>query len=143
MGAFGHEMTKGVARLLRWVLRALRIFSWANYGDMTREVLFEELFAQWGCLLGGKQGVCPVWLSEFGSGEDPSSYDMKWLHKILQYIESVDADWAYWPLNVGNKPGTSDNESYGMLSSKWTPKPEGDIRLNLFREHGLLPKPHT
>ena len=50
----------------------------------------------------------------------------------------MDADFAYWPLNVGPKPGDGGDESYGMLTKEWTAKSEDDVRLNLMRRRVQL-----
>merc|ERR1719440_85423 len=107
-------MNKGMMRLLRNLLRALKIFSSENYGDMSRSRLAEELYNQWAFLL--KAGTCPIWVSEFGCGPS-SDYELQWFEKFVEFLGSVDADWAYWPLNVGPKPGSGGDESYGMLTS--------------------------
>merc|ERR1711924_176562 len=105
---------------------ALHIFSSANYGDMSRDSLAKELDSQWAYLL--KAGTCPVWVSEFGTGPEPGSYDLQFFEKFVEFLGSADADFAYWPLNVGPKPGAGGDESYGMLTPEWTPKSEGDPR---------------
>lgn len=134
--AFAHNI-KGPQVLLKRALRALGIFSQENYGDMPSEELQSVLREQWGRFLETEQ--YPVWVSEFGSCGGPS-YDLDWFEKFVTYLGSIDADFAYWPLNVGPKPGSTDDyESYGMLSENWTPKPEGDPRLKLMTQHGLLP----
>merc|ERR1711957_959994 len=96
----------------------------------------EELYSQWIYLLKGE--TCPVWVSEFGTGPEPG-YDLQWFENVVKILGSVDADFAYWPLNVGPKPGDGGDESYGMLSKEWMPKLEEDPRLILLRAHGLLP----
>eukprot|EP00439_Symbiodinium_sp_Y106_P006306 s1301_g1.t1 len=57
--------------------------------------------------------------------------------------EAKDADFAYWPLNVGPKPGGSEDEPYGILTNDWQPR-WADLRLQALRKlgHGpLLPLP--
>jgi len=136
--AFGHQMDCGIMWLVRSVLRCLRIFSNENYGDMSSSRLAAELSSQWAYLL--NDGACPVWVSEFGAGPTPRCYDLLWFEKFVEFLASVDVDWAYWPLNVGPKPGDGGDESYGMLAEDWTPKRGGDPRLSLLRSHGLLPQ---
>merc|ERR1711879_4352 len=101
-------------------------------------MLKEELYSQWSFLL--ETNTCPVWVSEFGTGPQ-SGYDLQWFERFVELLGNVDADWAYWPLNVGPKPGVGGDESYGMLSEDWTPKADGDPRLQLLIAHGLLPRP--
>jgi len=122
-------------RHLTSALRGLGVFSSKNYGDMKRAKLFEQLRAEWGWLLEGD--VCPVWVSEFGGSLD-SQEDMRWLADFVAYLASVEADWAYWPLNVGEKPDNGGGEPYGMLADDWTPKLEGDQRLWLLGVAGGL-----
>eukprot|EP00928_Gymnodinium_smaydae_P093910 TRINITY_DN7827_c0_g1_i1.p1 TRINITY_DN7827_c0_g1~~TRINITY_DN7827_c0_g1_i1.p1 ORF type:complete len:463 (+),score=86.63 TRINITY_DN7827_c0_g1_i1:38-1390(+) len=119
---------------LTGLLRKLGFFSPANYGDMDREALFEQFKKEWGFVL--EEGICPVWISEFGASvENPS--EMYWLKLLVEYLAEKGADWAYWPLNVGPKPSCGGDESYGMLSPSWTPKPDGDERLTLLQAAGL------
>eukprot|EP00931_Biecheleriopsis_adriatica_P093597 TRINITY_DN67323_c0_g1_i1.p1 TRINITY_DN67323_c0_g1~~TRINITY_DN67323_c0_g1_i1.p1 ORF type:complete len:439 (-),score=70.99 TRINITY_DN67323_c0_g1_i1:83-1399(-) len=134
--AFGHQMTSGLACFAKTALRALGIFSKENYGDMPSDRLHSEIFHQWGYLLEGNH--CPVWISEFGTCARPG-YDLEWFSRFVEIVGKMDADFAYWPLNTGPKPGSGDDEPYGMLTEQWTPKPEGDPRLRLLALHGLLP----
>lgn len=55
--------------------------------------------------------------------------EMQWLSTYVDILDELDADWAYWPLNVGPKPGVGADEAYGMLSASWRPKANGDVRL--------------
>jgi len=131
--AFAH-WTKPWKRLF---LGGSGILNVENYGMMTRDRLSEQLLGEWGFLL--EADACPVWMSEFGAGE--SSYDLCFLENLVSFLALIDADWAYWPLNVGPKPRSGDNESYGMLTAEWTQKPYGveDRRLELLRTIGLAP----
>lgn len=129
--AFGHLMTSKVMRLVKTVVRKIGLFSQANYGDMSCTELFEELLQQWGFLL--EEDICPVWVSEFGA--DPENgYDKQWFERFVRFLVAMDVDWAYWPLNVGRKPGSEEGEPYGMLNPDWTPKPKGDARLDILDE---------
>jgi len=137
--AFGHTMSEGISYFLRSFVRSLGIFSPENYGDMTKGQLMGEMFRQWGFIL--QSNTCPVWVSEFGSFENPEHYDTKWFERFVECLGSLEADFAYWPLNVGNKPASGHGEPYGLLGADWRPKPEGDRRIDLLRQHGLLPPP--
>mmetsp|Transcript_10130 Transcript_10130/g.19552 ORF Transcript_10130/g.19552 Transcript_10130/m.19552 type:complete len:406 (+) Transcript_10130:3-1220(+) len=133
-------------KCLSGILRRLGIFSKANYGDMSRQSLFEELSRQWGFCL--DEDICPVWVSEFG-GNDGSADEMRWLRMFIDFLVEKDADWAYWPLNVGPKPDSGNDEPYGMLSAEWMPKGAAvksksdggmtatDTRLDLLERAGL------
>merc|ERR1711948_217450 len=100
-----------------------------------RDTLFLQLAKDWGFVL--DSDTCPVWASEFGcNAECPN--DMRWFQQFIDFLVEKDVDWAYWPLNVGPKPGSGDGESYGMLDEKsWTPKAEPDSRLELLKATGL------
>lgn len=119
--------------LRRWpvllgVLRACGIFGRKNYGEMESEQLQQQLLEEWGCLL--ESNACPVWVSEFGADANNED-EMRFFRNFVSALEAADADWAYWPLNVGPKPGCGGDEPYGMLAPDWTPKPGGDSRLSL------------
>eukprot|EP00933_Yihiella_yeosuensis_P053581 TRINITY_DN51836_c0_g1_i1.p1 TRINITY_DN51836_c0_g1~~TRINITY_DN51836_c0_g1_i1.p1 ORF type:complete len:351 (-),score=44.20 TRINITY_DN51836_c0_g1_i1:91-990(-) len=122
---------------LKWIvesLRAVGIITQDNYGDLSPSDLRQQVLSEWGFIL--ENDICPVWVSEFGA--DPNSpFEMNWLREFVGVLESLDADWAYWPLNVGPKPTCKTDEAYGMLSPDWTPKPEGDDRLRLLEALGL------
>lgn len=135
--AFSHKLT-GAMHWVGKMLRGIGIFSEANYGDLDRDALFEELVKQWGFLL--ESNTCPVWVSEFGANAD-EEYDMRFFSQFVAFLEAVDADWAYWPLNVGPKPASGDPESYGMLADDWTPKLEPDPRLEKLRSVGVAQHP--
>lgn len=83
--------------------------------------------------------LCPVWVSEFGA-DTGNAEEMQWLKAFTQTLAASDADWAYWPLNVGPKPSCGSNEAYGMLAPDWRPKDAGDERLELLKQIGLAPK---
>lgn len=107
----------------------LGIVSWRNHGDMAAEgaaELRELMHKEWGWVL--EQNICPVWVSEFGA----SRHELQWFDSFVAILKDYDADWAYWPLNVGPKPASGGDEPYGMLTSSWTPPPKGsDARLKL------------
>ncbi|CAE7382891.1 unnamed protein product [Symbiodinium natans] len=125
---FAHLRREGWQLVSRNLLRFMRIFSHKNYGEMSDSELSGVLSEQWGWLL--ERDVCPVWVSEFGTGPAPG-FDLDWFQRFVGILGRFEVDFAYWPLNVGAKPGGGGDEGYGMLSKDWTPKPEGDIRLNL------------
>lgn len=116
------------------VLGALGVITWRNHGDMAAsgdEELEELMRKEWGFVL--EQECCPVWVSEFGCNLT-SHEEMVWLRSFVEILRDLDADWAYWPLNVGDKPAGGGDESYGMLTSRWEAPPEGsDKRLTLLR----------
>jgi len=128
-----------VPRRWGWALRLLRFLgavSKDNYGDMDRERLREQLQSEWGDIL--DSGTCPVWVSEFGA-DLSNPEEVGWLRDFTSLLAEKDVDWAYWPLNVGPKPGCGEDEAYGVLDARWRPKANSDLRLDLLREAGLKP----
>eukprot|EP00929_Paragymnodinium_shiwhaense_P062799 TRINITY_DN3136_c0_g1_i3.p1 TRINITY_DN3136_c0_g1~~TRINITY_DN3136_c0_g1_i3.p1 ORF type:complete len:590 (+),score=118.56 TRINITY_DN3136_c0_g1_i3:47-1816(+) len=115
-------------------LRSIGLITKDNYGDMTTEGLRKQIELEWGFVL--SRGLCPVWVSEFGAAA-ANPEEMSWLQKFVDILADYDADWAYWPLNVGPKPTCGNDEAYGMLAEDWTPKPRGDVRLSLLEKLGL------
>lgn len=117
--------------LTRWLARS-GLLQWKTYGDMALSggcVLKDQMELEWGTLL--DQDVVPVWISEFGAAANIDE-EMLWLQDFVTILKHYDADWAYWPLNVGPKPGGEGDEGYGMLAKDWTPPTAGsDRRLEL------------
>ncbi|CAJ1335270.1 unnamed protein product [Effrenium voratum] len=104
------------------------------YGEMSEELLEQQMDQDFGFCL--NEDICPVWLSELGA--DLSSGELDWFLKVCKYLEKRDVDFAYWPLNVGPKPGGSDDEAYGILTNDWQPR-WADRRLQALRR--LCPQP--
>ncbi|KZV88777.1 glycosyl hydrolase family 5 protein/cellulase [Exidia glandulosa HHB12029] len=66
----------------------------------------------------------PLWLSEFGWAQsNPSSDEKAYFQCLVSYMESNDADWAYWAV-MGSyyvRDGqTNHDESFGLLNSDWS-----------------------
>jgi len=121
---------------LDFLCRRLGCVTRWNYGDMSRSDLREQLHREWGSVL--EAGLCPVWVSEFGA-DAANLEEMQWLEAFTFLLRLYDADWAYWPLNVGGKPG-GGSEAYGFLTPAWLPKEApGDPRLDLLKAIGLQP----
>jgi len=106
--------------------------------DMEEEELRASMRDEWGFAVEG--GVAPVVLSEFGCAAD-NEREMAWLERVVRYLRETDADFFYWPLNVGPKPGPRGSppsgprggeEHYGFLTSDWSPKWD-DPRLKLLQ----------
>eukprot|EP00928_Gymnodinium_smaydae_P039361 TRINITY_DN26905_c0_g1_i1.p1 TRINITY_DN26905_c0_g1~~TRINITY_DN26905_c0_g1_i1.p1 ORF type:complete len:492 (+),score=92.18 TRINITY_DN26905_c0_g1_i1:144-1478(+) len=76
-----------------------------------------QLDSEWGFCL--DEDICPVWLSEFGCNVN-NVYEMSWFREICNYLKKKNADFAYWPLNVGPKSDGGD-ECYGLLTNDWSP----------------------
>jgi len=107
----------------------------ALYGELSETQLWEQMDKEWGFCL--SQDLCPVWLSEFGADRN-NPKEMMWFERMCRYLAHRDVDFAYWPLNVGQKPGGGGDESYGFLANDWTPR-WCDPRLRMLSE--LLPRP--
>lgn len=120
--------------------RMLGLVSARNYGDMEQLQLEKQIELEWGGVL--KANLCPVWVSEFGVNAT-AAHEMRWLKDFVGLLEKHDADWAYWPLNVGPKPSCGSDESYGMLAPDWTPKTQGDERLDILVRAGLQSQGQT
>jgi hypothetical protein len=116
-------------------LRQLGLVTKHNYGDLGSDRLKDQIYREWGSVL--EAGTCPVWVSEFGCALS-NEQEMRWFKEFVALLKAFEADWAYWPLNVGFKPGTDADEAYGMLSTEWTPTE--DIRLQEMRAIGLTPQ---
>lgn len=119
------------------LLRTAGLVSPLNYGDMGPEELAKQVRQEWGCVL--EADLCPVWVSEFGA-DAGNADEMQWLKAFTQTLADSDADWAYWPLNVGPKPSCGSDEAYGILAPDWRPKDAGDKRLELLKQIGLASK---
>jgi len=120
------------------IIRKLGLITERNYGDLSREELRAQVCAELGPVL--QNELCPVWVSEFGAdAENPQ--EMQWLEDFVGILAEFDADWAYWPLNVGPKPECGTDEAYGMLELDWRPKAIGDSRLAALRGIGLAAPP--
>lgn len=115
-------------------LRTIGLVTKHNYGEMGKERLRDQVDCEWGSVL--KDNLCPVWVSEFGA-DLSNRQEMSWLEDFIEILKECDADWAYWPLNVGYKPGTDAVEAYGMLSESW--EPAEDARVSQLRAVGLEP----
>eukprot|EP00913_Durusdinium_trenchii_P003110 g2874.t1 len=101
----------------------------ALYGEMGQAALETQMDQDFGFCI--DEDLCPVWLSELGCSLDS---ELEWFGK-----ERKDVDFAYWPLNVGPKPGSgADDEAYGILTNDWQPR-WADPRLQALRR--LCPEP--
>lgn len=91
------------------------------YSILPYEYMKADLDSAWGFILEeGNEYTAPIWLSEFGIGRNDEGQGGRWFAHIVRYLKENDIDWAWWPLNVGNKPGTQEEESWGLVSDDWT-----------------------
>lgn len=73
----------------------------------------------------GQSYTGPLWLSEFGVGQNGalSSGDQAYLTCLVSYMEGNDADWSIWAIQGDYyvREGVLGYvESYGLLDSTWT-----------------------
>lgn len=105
---------------VRDVLEIVDFFAGSKlYGEMSSRELEQAMDAEWGFCL--DEDICPVWLSEFGTDASSKS-QLCWFELTCSYLARKDADFAYWPLNVGPKPGSGGDERYGLLTNDWQPR---------------------
>merc|ERR1719495_2435274 len=97
---------------------------------MPEEELHQCLEEEWGFCI--SNDLCPVWVSEFGA-KLSDDFERAWFLKLCRFLRCKDADFAYWPLNSGAKPGGQGEELYSILNLKWEPMWE-DERLICLRE---------
>jgi len=122
----------------QWASETIRfagLITRTNYGDMDRDTLKAQIMKEWGSVL--EANLCPVWVSEFGANSE-SEEEMAWFEAFNDVLGELDADWAYWPLNVGPKPSCGSDETYGMIGDDWRPKKTGDVRLDVMTAAGLM-----
>lgn len=75
-------------------------------------------------LASGKPYTGPLWLSEFGwNQQNPSAQENSYATCLVQYMESNDADWAYWALQGSyyvRDGRVNYDETFGLLNSDWS-----------------------
>ena len=109
-------MTKEIAQVKALVGEESRL-----YGEFSEAELVATARAEWGWLV--EERIAPVWVSEVGGA---SAEECAWLARIFAYIRAVDGDFAWWPVNVGEKPGQpGSEESYGIVGPDWRPCASG------------------
>ena len=104
-----------------------------NYGRLSSYSRFKkELDYFWDFRL-----KSPIWVGEWGYSLkdhlDPKNY---FSQHILRYLKETDIDWAWWPLNVGIKPGSNQKETWGLLEENWKELKKNDVRLEQIK--GLI-----
>lgn len=90
------------------------------------------------------RAIAPIWFGEWGYSQEnllSSELFPKFMHRFLK---ESNLDWAWWPLNVGKKPASQENESWGLLSDNWHDLKRDDPRIiklkELIHENELAPK---
>jgi endoglucanase len=106
-----------------------------KYGEMDWDTYKAQMDKEWGyvALQENRSFTAPVWVSEFGNGEDHNP----WWDNLMRYLREGDFDFAYWAINAGPKPslepGGGGDEGYGLSSSDWV-TPDDDFRTRMIRE---------
>lgn len=69
-----------------------------------------------------QQGIAPLWVGEFGTGNDAADVSGstagsqgQWFSSLLSYIQANDLSWTYWALN--------GEDSYALLDSNYDATP--------------------
>jgi aryl-phospho-beta-D-glucosidase BglC (GH1 family) len=88
-----------------------------KYGQMNWEEYKNKMDEEWGFVLDLEdERQAPVWLSEFGGHTGTSP---EWFENITRYLKERDIDFAYWPLNSGQKLD-GYKESFSLINTDWT-----------------------
>ncbi|KAL1956437.1 hypothetical protein VTO42DRAFT_7324 [Malbranchea cinnamomea] len=66
----------------------------------------------------------PLWLSEFGYQQvDTPADHQQYIDCLVEYMESNDAEWAYWALQgsyYARNGNVNDDEGFGLLNFDWS-----------------------
>ena len=86
----------------------------------------------------------PLWLSEFGWAQaNPSADEKAYVSCLVSYMESNDAEWAYWGV-MGSYYVRSQtinfDEGFGLVAGRLFKLPHGDLMMTTRRRlQGMLP----
>ena len=91
------------------------------FDSSTTQASLDAVWNQyWGYI--PQQGIAPLWVGEFGTGNDASDVSDtapgsqgQWFSSLVSYIQSNDLSWTYWALN--------GEDSYALLDSNYDPTP--------------------
>ena len=98
------------------------VYGWSGWGgfdpywNRKYSSFVHDMEQNWAFLL--RENIAPVWIGEFGSPDVPNTGDLRYWKHLMQYLETVDADWGYWALNP-RKPFKNEVEGYGLLEDDW------------------------
>jgi len=91
-----------------------------QYGEMKWAEYKKLMDEEWGFLLNSHYyDQRPVWLSEFGIG---AGSPKRWFDHITRYMDNLDVDFAYWPLNAGLIDAIGKEGTLGLLEKDWKTK---------------------
>jgi len=102
--------------------------SWFNSGT-TAQSLDAVWTKYWAYL--SIDGVAPVWVGEFGTGNDAASAESgaagsqgQWFSSLAAFLgDQPNISWTYWALN--------GEDSYGLLDSNYDPTPPSSLKQQL------------
>ncbi|RYZ56946.1 MAG: glycosyl hydrolase family 5, partial [Proteobacteria bacterium] len=106
-----------------------------RYSQMDEDTLRRLWQEEWAFVLESQKFyTAPIWMSEFGIGQNlPDEGDQRWFHALSRFLSEHEIGFAYWPLN---------DEAYGLVDSTWTRKLDQDWRSpdlkRLLREDAVL-----
>lgn len=120
------------------VVYEAHVYSWSGWGTLAGmygkrkfyESFRDSMRRNWGYLL--EQDIAPVWVGEFGSGDNAGPMDRQYWNHLMKWLRECDADWGYWAMNP-RKPRDEERESYGLIRDDWQSVVE-DYRLDDLRK---------
>lgn len=100
---------------------------WFN-GSTTSASLDAVWNKYWGYI--SADGIAPVWLGEFGTGNSSSDVESaaagsqgQWFESLVSYLQSnPQINWTYWALN--------GEDSYGLLDGNYDATPPSSLKLS-------------
>lgn len=121
------------------VVYSAHVYSWSGWGSLDGmyakrpfDSFAKSMTENWGFLL--EENIAPVWVGEFGGPHLPNKGDLHYWRNLMQFLKTVDADFAYWALNP-RKPANDEYEAYGIVEDDWE-TPVLDYRLRDMIELG-------
>lgn len=76
----------------------------------------------------------PIWISEWGISPKANN---NFSRHFPRYLKEKDFGWAWWPLNVGRKPKSKKNETWGIVDPSWSKARANDHRIAMLKS--LMP----
>jgi len=114
------------------VVYSAHVYAWSGWGSLggsfsrrSYSSFATAVRQSWGYLL--DEDLAPVWVGEFGSPHLPNAGDLNYWDNLMRYLQSVDADFAYWAINP-RKPHDDEYESYSLVGDDWQ-TPVSDYRI--------------
>ena len=123
------------------VVYSAHVYSWSGWGELSPysrsdyRKFAKAMRKNWAYLL--EEDIAPVWVGEFGVGNQPSEGDRNYWNHLIRFLADVEAHWGYWAINP-RKPANNDFESYGLLRDDWGTV-KWDLRMKDLERLGLTP----